>query len=156
MIRAMLATSLLVFSFAPADAAKVRWFGYYIIKGKAGTCNDYNPVGNRGTLHFEPRLGGTDNTDHSAFVLYNRHFAAGFRLADPGKFGRAWKNVETIYTGSNFGSDDTATPQVRFLQQAPKKIKKTTEFINVVAKIKNYDFMPGCVVTVHMAMLQRL
>jgi hypothetical protein len=141
----------------PAEAARVRWEGHYLIKQSDGACDSYDPRGTRGNVHFEPQLAGTDNGPGSSFALYRDLFASGYRLASGrGNFNENFKTVDAIYAGSGIAADETATVRIRFTRQNPSKIETSTNFITIVAEIRNFDFMPGCNVTVHMALIRRL
>jgi hypothetical protein len=141
----------------PAEAARVRWEGHFIIKEAAGTCDAYNPRGTRGNVHFEPQIPGSDNGPGASFMLYRDLFAAGYRLSSGrGNFNENFKTVDTVYAGSGFAPDETATVRIRFVRQRPDRIEASTNFITIVAEIRNFDFMPGCTVGVHMALIKRL
>ncbi len=156
---ALLVTGFLVAGLTvPAEAARARWQGSFIVKKATGTCLDYNPVGSNGISRFEPQLAGTDNGPGSSFsFFYYGGHAAGFRLqSGVGVFTSAFKDVDNASIGFDFGSDDTNTVAVRFITQLPGTLKATTKFINIVAEIQNYDFMAGCTVEVHMSLIKRL
>jgi hypothetical protein len=141
----------------PAEAARARFEGHFLITAKAGTCTDYDPVRSRGNVQFEPEISGSDNGPGSSFVLYGDLDAKGYRIAEGfGVFTTAFKAVDTMYTGSDFGPDDTATATVRFALQSPAALTLTTAKILVTAQIRNFDNMPGCTVTVQMAFVKRL
>jgi len=80
-----------------------------------------------------------------------------YRLSSgSGLFDATFKPVDTMYTGTDFGPDDTASVLARFKSQKPLTIKATTHFINATAEIQNFDFMVGCTVTIDLTMTQRL
>jgi hypothetical protein len=156
MSKVLLGLVLLSMAALPAEAARVRWEGHFIIKNAAGSCDAYDPRGARGNVHFEPQVPGSDNGPGASFVLYRDLFAAAYRLrSGSGNFSSSFKVVDTTYMGSGFAPDETATVSVRFLNQTPASIGTSTNFITVVAHIRNFDFMPGCTASVHMALIQR-
>jgi hypothetical protein len=108
-------------------------------------------------VHFEPQVPSSDNGPGASFVLYQDISAAGYRLqSGRGNFDDRFKVVDTVYTSSGFGPDETATVRVRFRSQRPETIEATTNFLTVVAEIRNFNFMPGCSVVVHMSMTRRV
>ena len=149
----------------PANAAQIRFQGGWFVTGVNGTasgqCDDYDPTGDRGVARFREPVAGTDNGSQSFLTLYSVSNLKGYRKE--GKFSTDYKPVETIYTGDNWGEDDSGgeaqPPQLRIksLDRRPTATKTTaeTEFIDLVVQIKNYDFMVGCVVTVKAALIQR-
>ena len=151
----ILALALWTITVSTADA-RIRFEGHFLIKAKSGTCNDYDPVGNRGNVHFQPVIAGEPNqTSRARFVLYEDLHAKGYALKTNGNFTTSFKAVDTIYTSDGFGPDDSvANVFVRFTTQPA--ITNTTNFISVVAQVQNFDFMPGCTVNVHMTLLKRL
>ena len=141
---------LAVFTFfwfaADAEAARFRWWGHFEIYAKSGTCPDYDPIGTRGFAWFRPELAGSDNGAGSKLIFRQDLWTKGYRIPT-GLFTTAFKQAETIYIGDNWGPDDTAIAQVRFITQAPPTLATTTVSIIITGQIKNFDFMPGCVVT---------
>lgn len=147
---------LMLVAASSAQAERARWQGHFFLKSTNGTCSNYNPVGTRGLAFFEPQLKGTDNGPGSSFVLHQDVFAKGYRLASgAGQFDDTFKIVETIYVGTDWGPDETATVKVKFDSQSPETVKESTNFLSIVAAIQNFDFMPGCTAFVHMALLKR-
>ena len=148
-------SALTLFTFVThAQAARVSWFGHFTIFSQSGVCPDYDPVGSRGIARFRPQLAGTDNGNGSKLVLYQSERVLGYRI-ESGRFTDTFKTVETINVGENWGPDDTATVQLRFVSQEPPVIEIATKFINVVAEIKNFDFMPGCSVKLRLGLTPR-
>jgi hypothetical protein len=149
-------TILVLAGVSSAQAERARWQGHFFLKSTSGTCDNYDPVGTRGLAFFEPQLAGTDNGPGSSFVLHQDTFAKGYRLASgTGRFDDSFKEVETIYVGTDWGPDDDNTVRVRFTSQKPAVIKRSTNFVTIVAAIQNFDFMAGCTTFVHMALLKR-
>lgn len=148
-----------VVNAAPVEAAKARWQGTFVITTATGTCNDYDPTGGRGLASFEPELTGTDNGAGSNFTLVEDVFTYAYQLHDGfGVFTDVFKQVDTMYVGtSGFGPDDTANVKLRFVKQTPPaaKLKKTSPFITITAEIQNFNYMPGCTVSVNAALVKR-
>jgi hypothetical protein len=153
-VASALALTLMV---PPAEAARARFEGHFLFTAKSGTCPFYDPVRSSGSVQFEPEISGSDNGPGSSFVLYQDLFAKGYRIAEGfGLFTSAFKDVDTMYMGQDFGPDDTATPAVRFTRQSPAAITLTTQTILITAQIRSFDFMPGCTVTVKMVFVKRI
>jgi hypothetical protein len=154
---ALYGATLLFISAVPAEAAKVRFEGHFLITKAAGTCTDYDPKGSLGSVQFEPEVAGSDNGPGSSFGLFDTLGAKGYRLSSgTGLFDAGFKPVDTMYMGSDFGPDGTASVLARFKTQKPLTIKTTTHFLTVTAEIQNFDFMVGCTVTIDMPMTRRL
>lgn len=155
MKRFLLAIAVVAITSMPADA-RIRFQGHFIIKAKSGACTEYDPVGNSGNVHFQPVIAGEPNqTNRARFVLYEDLHAKGYALKTNGNFTTAFKAVDTIYTGDGFGPDDSvANVFVRLVTQPT--ITNATNFLNLIAVIQNFDYQPGCSVTVYLTMLKRI
>jgi hypothetical protein len=129
-------------SATDALAAQSRWMGDLVITAKSGSCPDFDPVGDRYVVRFQP--GGVGTNGASTFLnLHGRNWVMGYKKA-AGRFNTAFQPVQTTMIGASIG---TATSYIRFATQAPAAIAATTRFITVTGQIKGYDYMPACVVT---------
>ena len=67
--------------------------------------------------------------------------------------------VDTIYVGGGWGPDDSvANVYLRVVSQVQNPaggINANTLFIDAVAQVLNYDYMPGCWVTFRLSLQKR-
>ena len=98
------------------------------------------------------------NREDHILTIFKQNNAQGYRL-QTGYFTTAWKSVENIYVGGGWGSDDSVVNVylrlVSQVQDPAGGINANTQFINAVAQILNYDYMPGCQVTFRLSLQKR-
>jgi hypothetical protein len=134
------------FLAVPADAARVRYFGTFIIVSKTenNKCVDYDPVGERLVARFQPFIPGSDENNRVALGIFYQDGGRGYQL-DSGNFTANFKNAKAVNLFDGF---DTPQPvqQVRFATSSPAadKITEATKVITITGEILNYDWQPGC------------
>jgi hypothetical protein len=143
---------------------QVRFQGGWQITDSNGAdnCPDYDPRGDNGLARYREPIRGTDNPNHTTLTLYSQRSTRGF--AKEGRFGGAFRPVDTIYTGDGFGPDNSGgeenPPELRVLEihRVPHadQTAATTDFINMVVQVRGYDFMPNCRVTIDVTLFRRI
>jgi hypothetical protein len=136
----------------PAAAAEVRFIGGATITAQTGTCPNGDMRGNAYGVRFRPAAVG-DNGNNSHLNLFSGSFAQAHRLNN-GSFGNVERQVEASFIGYGSGPSDNAV-FVRFTSFRPRtnagaaqaSVDGNTRFIDVIARIRGFDFQPACTVT---------
>jgi hypothetical protein len=137
-------------------AADARWQGRFLIKAKAGSCPNYDPVGFRALVRFRPGHVGENGPD-SSFALFERRYTQSYLLragGTPKKFDRFFRKVEAVSTGDRAFRVPNPV-YVRFTSVSPA-ITPTAPFLHIAGQIRGFDEMPNCIVTFNMALTRRL
>jgi len=143
---------LIVLASVPAQAAKVRWQGEFLVTKASAGCTDYNPVGTDALVRFRPPIAGSDNGAGSRLSIFQRRYTISHKLVT-GSFNSTFKPVETMTISDGF--EGIGNPvAVRITAMSPKPTA-TTDFIKAEGQIKGYDNMPNCVVTFQMSLVRR-
>lgn len=150
MIRILVALVALAACLSSANAT-TRWQGHWRITDAAGSC-DFDPVGDRGIIRYKPFIHGVD-PGGVWLSLYAYENVNSFNLPN-GNFAGYFKQVETMTVHDGFGPNDNPV-YIRYLYEAPLIVTQSTVFIELVAQIKGWDNMPGCIVTFRASMLPR-
>lgn len=132
-----------------AAAADVIFRGEFYFYDSSGTCPNYNPKGNIGTVRFLPRSLGANGTD-SRFVFFAYDNAQSFYL--PGDSFSATAKTVLYHTMWDAPGTPPTPATVAFTAQTPAVFAAGTKFIDVTGVIDNWDWMPGCVVNFRMAL----
>jgi hypothetical protein len=155
---ALAAAAIAAITAMPAKAAVYEFPGYWFVTAKAGTCNDYDPVGDRGVARYRYEIPSNPNREDQILTIFKQNNAQGYRL-ETGYFNSGWKVVDTIYVGGGWGPDDSvANVYLRVLTQTvvpAGSINANTQFINNTVQVVNYDYMPGCYATFTMSLQKR-
>lgn len=144
-----LAAAFVAIAAMPAKAAVYEFEGYWRVTAKAGTCNEYDPVGDSGIARYRYEIPTNPSREDHILTIFKRSNAQGYRL-ETGYFNTNWKVVDTIYVGGGWGPDDSvANVYLRVLTQTvvPAGSIQNAQFINTTVQVFNYDYMPGCYAT---------
>ncbi len=139
---------ILAASISTAEAARLRYWGGFVITAQSGTCPNGNEVNTRTAVRFTTESA----TAASTLSLFRAENAYNFRVN--GRFTSTYKTAETIAI-HDFGGTPPNTVKVRFTSQSPAAIAATTNFINVTGQISGWDEGPACVVTFRMSLAKR-
>ena len=135
---------------APAQA-KTHYEGTLVVIATAGTCADYDPIGERLLVRFQPAgVGGNPTSTGFTFMWGN----GGYGATVAGPITSKYKTA-VLTTLFDYG-DSTGSTQIRFTSQKPATIATTTPWVEATGNITDFDGMPGCTVTFHLAALLRL
>jgi hypothetical protein len=147
MLRIILSAVILAMVSTAAEA-RVRWQGVLHIVAQSG-CTDYNPVGDYFRVRFRP-ANVSDNGPNTFLSMFGGRNSQSFKVA--GSIGTTLVTAETMTTGDGFGPYDVAA-QIRFT--AVRDFTLLPVFAVLAGQIKNYDYMPGCLVTFRLGLIKR-
>jgi hypothetical protein len=157
MKKLVMAAAIAAATAVPAKAAVYQFQGYWTVSAKAGTCPDYDPVGDRGVAQYRYEIPSNPNREDHILTIFKHNNAQGYRL-ETGYFTASFKIVDTIYVGGGWGPDDTTDVKLRLLSQTVQPagaIGANTQFINSVVQVFGYDYMPDCIVNFTLSLQKR-
>ena len=147
----LLLASLAAITVLPDNAlAKTHFEGALVIYATAGTCSDYNPVGEQMTVRFQPGGLPGNAADTGFTFLWG---GGGYNLTVPGMITGSFK------TGTLTGIFDYAgssTEDIKFTTQTPAVIAETTPSVYADGKLTDFDGMIGCTASFRMSAVKRL
>lgn len=150
MKRILLAT-IVIGTLVGGAQADDRFYGGFIVKAQSGEC-DFNLVDNRGTALLRPKSPENDSAKLS--LWQSNEFVQAFERENgnfPVGAGEPTLKVSTMaVSGGGFGKIDNPV-FVKFNKQTDL----SKNFVDIVAKIKGYEFQPDCTVTVHISLIKR-
>ena len=147
-MRKLFAFVLLAALSAGSAEARERYEGFFQINSKLGTCTDYDPVGDRLTAKYLPAL-VADNGSQTQIGLFYQFGARALNINGkvnvvPPSSTSGFKAAASVNVFEGWNS--VPNQQIRYNSQSPVNIAANTPNITIKGQIKNYDFMPGCII----------
>ncbi len=152
MKRMLGATVALGLMAAGANAATIEFDGGLCLTAANAACNaaGWSAGGCFSTRFSAPNIG--TNGPQTQLSIFSGTFSLGFVLQSGTLIGTTFKQVDVTKVARAGG---TFQSQMRFTTQSPAAPKATTNFINMVGDVNNWDDVAGCTVSFRAAAPRR-
>ena len=149
MLRTAMAASLMA---TGANAANVEFRGGLCLTAANAACNAAGwDSGECFQMRFAPP-NIADNGPQTKLSIFGGTFSLGFELQSGSLIGTTFKQVDVTKVARGGG---TFQSQMRFTSQSPAAPTATTNFINMIGNIGNWDDVTGCTVGFRAAVTRR-